>query len=81
MVHRPDLELRRLTPSNHDELLFDDVLWVRKARQQHDAFVDQMRDRGVEVYYLVPERKPRFSRWGYFCCHFDRREKSVNPIC
>lgn len=52
MVHRPDLELRRLTPSNHDELLFDDVLWVRKARQQHDAFVDQMRDRGVEVYYL-----------------------------
>lgn len=52
MVRRPDLELRRLTPSNHDELLFDDVLWVRKARQQHDAFVDQMRDRGVEVYYL-----------------------------
>lgn len=52
MVHRPDLELRRLTPSNHDELLFDDVLWVQKARQQHDAFVDQMHDRGVEVYYL-----------------------------
>ena len=52
MVHRPDLELRRLTPSNHDELLFDDVLWVKKARQQHDAFVDHMSDRGVEVYYL-----------------------------
>lgn len=52
LVHRPDLELRRLTPANHDELLFDDVLWVRKARQQHDAFVDQMRDRGVEVFYL-----------------------------
>lgn len=52
LVHRPDLELQRLTPSNHDELLFDDVLWVRKARQQHDAFVDQMKDRGVEVFYL-----------------------------
>ncbi len=52
MVHRPDLELQRLTPSNHDDLLFDDVLWVRKARQQHDAFVDQMRDRGIEVYLL-----------------------------
>jgi arginine deiminase len=52
MVHRPDLELQRLTPSNHDRLLFDDVLWVRKARQQHDAFVDHMRERGVEVFYL-----------------------------
>ena len=52
MVHRPDLELNRLTPSNHDELLFDDVLWVKKARQQHDVFVDHMRDRGVRVFYL-----------------------------
>jgi arginine deiminase len=52
MVHRPDLELRRLTPTNHDELLFDDVLWVRRARQQHDAFVDILRDRDVEVLYL-----------------------------
>ncbi len=52
LVHRPDLELRRLTPANHDELLFDDVLWVRRARQQHDAFVDVLRDRGVEVLQL-----------------------------
>jgi arginine deiminase len=52
MIHRPDLELKRLTPSNHDDLLFDDVLWVRRARQQHDAFADLLRDRGVEVVYL-----------------------------
>jgi arginine deiminase len=52
MVHRPDLELKRLTPGNHDELLFDDVLWVRRARQQHDAFADLLRDRGTEVFYL-----------------------------
>jgi arginine deiminase len=52
MVHRPDLELKRLTPDNHDELLFDDVLWVRRARQQHDAFADLLRDRDVEVLYL-----------------------------
>jgi arginine deiminase len=32
MVHRPDLSLQRLTPSNHDELLFDDVLWVERAQ-------------------------------------------------
>jgi arginine deiminase len=52
MIHRPDLELKRLTPANHDDLLFDDVLWVRRARQQHDAFADLLRERGVEVLYL-----------------------------
>lgn len=39
MVHRPDLSLKRLTPSNRDELLFDDVLWVEHAQIEHDAFV------------------------------------------
>jgi arginine deiminase len=43
IVHRPGLEMRRLTPSNCQELLFDDVIWARKARQDHDAFVDLMR--------------------------------------
>src|SRR3954447_17525326 len=52
MVHRPDLELKRLTPENHDDLLFDDVLWVKRARQQHDQFADLVRDRGTEVVYL-----------------------------
>ena len=49
LLHRPDLELQRLTPSNAAELLFDDVLWVKRARQEHDAFADTLRDRGVEV--------------------------------
>jgi arginine deiminase len=52
LLHRPDLELKRLTPRNKDELLFDDVLWVRRARQEHDAFADALADRGVEVLYL-----------------------------
>ena len=39
MVHRPDLSLKRLTPTNHDELLFDDVLWVERAQWEHDQFV------------------------------------------
>lgn len=52
MVHRPDLSLCRLTPSNHDDLLFDDVLWVERAQLEHDAFVRLMQDRGVEVFYL-----------------------------
>jgi arginine deiminase len=52
MVHRPDLAHERLSPTNCHELLFDDVIWVRKARQEHDAFVDLMRSRGVEVLLL-----------------------------
>ncbi len=52
MVHRPELSLQRLTPSNHDELLFDDVLWVERAQYEHDQFVAKMRDRGVEVFRL-----------------------------
>ena len=52
MVHRPDLSLQRLTPANHDELLFDDVLWVERAQYEHDQFVARMRERGVEVYLL-----------------------------
>ena len=52
VLHRPDLELKRLTPRNKDALLFDDVLWVKRARQEHDAFADTLAERGVEVLYL-----------------------------
>ena len=50
MVHRPGLEHSRLTPSNAAELLFDDVLWVARAKAEHDMFCEAMRDRGVEVF-------------------------------
>jgi arginine deiminase len=50
ILHRPDLELKRLTPTNKDALLFDDLLWVRRARAEHDGFADVLRDRGVEVH-------------------------------
>ena len=52
LLHRPDLELRRLTPTNVESLLFDDVLWVKRARQEHDGFADALRDEGVEVLLL-----------------------------
>ena len=52
MVHRPDLAHERLSPTNCHELLFDDVIWVRRARQEHDAFVDPTRERGTEVLLL-----------------------------
>jgi arginine deiminase len=50
IVHRPELSLKRLTPANHDELLFDDVLWVERAQWEHDQFTQCMRERGIEVY-------------------------------
>jgi len=50
MVHRPGLEHTRLTPSNAEELLFDDVLWVSRAKAEHDGFCEAMRERGVDVF-------------------------------
>ena len=67
MVHRPGLEHTRLTPSNAEELLFDDVLWVARAKQEHDTFSEVKSstrtrsafevgafDQGAHVTYLDP---------------------------
>jgi len=52
LLHRPDLELRRLTPPTARELLFDGVLWVERARQEHDEFAAALAGRGVSIVYL-----------------------------
>lgn len=52
LVHRPGLCLERLTPQNRTEFLYDDVVWVERAVEQHDAFTDVLRDHGVEVLYV-----------------------------
>ena len=51
IIHRPGLELSRLTPDNIGELLFDDVMWASKAKEEHDAFAEALRDKGVLVHY------------------------------
>ena len=53
IVHRPGSELFRLTPANVDELLFDDVMWAERAREEHDAFVEQLRGRGTTVHHFA----------------------------
>ncbi len=53
LLHRPGAELKRLTPRNNDQLLFDGVPWVGRAQQEHDAFAQSLRDHGVEVLYLT----------------------------
>ena len=51
ILHRPGLELKRLTPDNAAELLFDDLLWVSEAQAEHDAFAATLRARDVQVHY------------------------------
>jgi arginine deiminase len=53
ILHRPGLELSRLTPDNIKDLLFDDILWAKRAREEHDAFAQALRDRGVTVHYFA----------------------------
>ncbi|HUC60170.1 MAG TPA: arginine deiminase [Streptosporangiaceae bacterium] len=50
IIHRPGLELSRLTPQNIGELLFDDVLWAAKAKEEHDVFAEILREHGVRVH-------------------------------
>jgi len=52
MVHRPGIEIARITPENKEALLFDDLLWLERAQEEHDRFAGIMRDRGVEVLYF-----------------------------
>ena len=47
IVHRPGREMERLTPPNHDHLLFDDLLSPARAKEEHEYFVAQMQDQGV----------------------------------
>jgi arginine deiminase len=53
ILHRPGTELLRLTPGNKDRLLFDDVLWVRRAQQEHDRFAEVLREQGVTVHMFT----------------------------
>src|SRR5262249_58976326 len=72
MVHRRGLEHTRLTPSNAEELLFDDVIWVARAKAEHDMFVEVMRDRGVEVFHaeqLLAEALAKAEAKEWVCSH------------
>lgn len=53
ILHRPGLELRRLTPANKESLLFDELVWVSKAQEEHDGFVQLLRSQGVTVHLFA----------------------------
>ena len=52
LLHKPELALKRLTPANKDAFLFDDVLWVQRAMEEHEEFQQVLRDRGVQIHLL-----------------------------
>lgn len=52
LVHRPGDELKRLTPRNNADLLFDGIPWVARAQEEHDVFTATMRAHEVEVVDL-----------------------------
>lgn len=53
LLHRPELSLKHLTPSNFESLLFDDVLRIEQAGKEHEAFQKVLTDNGVEVFLLT----------------------------
>ncbi|MBN2796882.1 MAG: arginine deiminase [Clostridia bacterium] len=52
LLHRPGYEIENLTPDLMGRLLFDDIPYLKVAREEHDAFAKIFKDNGVEVYYL-----------------------------
>ena len=52
LLHRPGLELERIVPASLKEVLFEDIPWLRRMQEEHDAFAQVLRARGVKVYYV-----------------------------
>ena len=52
LLQRPGSELEQLVPNSMEQLLFDDIPYLRGAQAEHDAFARTLRDQGVEVVYL-----------------------------
>lgn len=52
LLHRPGYEIENLTPEIMERLLFDDIPYLKVAREEHDAFAKIFKDNGVEVFYL-----------------------------
>ena len=53
LMHRPGDEFLNLTPNTLERLLFDDIPYLKIAKEEHDAYANALRAEGVEVVYLV----------------------------
>ena len=84
ILHRPGLELTRLSPTNVSELLFDDIPWAKRAREEHDAFAQELRDKGVKVHLfanLLAEVLEDPPRGRGSSTERSRRTRSARPWC
>lgn len=52
LLHRPGAELERITPDSLQEVLFEDIPWLRRMKEEHDQFADKLREEGTQVYYV-----------------------------
>jgi len=52
LIHRPGKELERIVPDSLKELLFEDIPWLKRMQEEHDAFAAILKQRGAEVYYV-----------------------------
>ena len=52
LLKRPGRELEQLVPNSMEQLLFDDIPYLRGAQTEHDAFARTLKEHGVEVVYL-----------------------------
>ena len=52
LVHRPGKEVERVYPEIFERILFDDIMWLEQAQKDHDVFTNQLRENGVEVFYI-----------------------------
>ncbi|MGV8983669.1 arginine deiminase [Clostridium sp.] len=52
LIHRPGEEIENLIPEYLERLLFDDIPFLKVARQEHDNFAKILRENDVETLYL-----------------------------
>lgn len=60
LVHRPDDGISRISPKRAEELLFDDIVYLPKMKEEHDSFTDILKafvgkENVKEVQTLIEE--------------------------
>lgn len=52
LLHRPGEELENLTPFIMKKFLFDDIPYLKVARQEHEVFASTLKNNSVEIEYV-----------------------------
>lgn len=53
LLHCPGEEVENIVPDYLTRLLFDEIVYLKQARKEHNQFADILRNEGVEVLYLT----------------------------